>query len=71
MVRNFRTFTVQFEILDHFFFFSYPGTSCTEQMIRMLECFKGNEFNEAHCAKEVKAFNECVAEARVSTCINP
>ena len=37
----------------------------------MLECFKGNEFNEAHCAKEVKAFNECVAEARVSTCINP
>ena len=32
----------------------------------LLDCWKGNNFSDAACAKEIVSFNTCVTDARVS-----
>lgn len=39
---------------------------CGNEMNRMLDCFKANDFNESECAQEVIMFRACVDKARVT-----
>jgi DNA-binding transcriptional ArsR family regulator len=48
------------------------GPVCTSELISFLQCLGANEFNEAACAKDKAALEECVAQAkaRASATVN-
>lgn len=41
-------------------------TSCLQEMNRVMDCFKQQDFNESKCAKEILSFNICVEKAKVT-----
>lgn len=40
------------------------AATCLGEMSVLLDCWKGNNFSDAACAKEIVSFNTCVTDAR-------